>query len=300
MSLVRPLLNRWLALTERPHLERTRRPEHLRASFERKARIFFRAPMGTRLVRDRLDGVPVLWVNRDRPGPLILYLHGGAFVMGSADTHRALMGRLSRLAEVPACLIDYRLAPEHPFPAALEDASAAYRAVMDHPGGVILGGDSAGGGLVLALLAELLRLDLPRPLGAFAFSPLTDLSFSGESVARNAATDVVLPVSRVHETADMYVPRDVDVRDPRVSPLWAEFAGAGPVWLAAGEREFLLDDTRRMAARLRAQGVAVHEEIARDLPHVWPIFHNILPEARATLRRLASWINSLSPTKGDS
>ena len=300
MSLMRPLLNRWLRMTERPHLERGISVPRLRASFERKARLFFFAPRGTRQRRDALDAVPVLWVNEDLPGPLILYFHGGAYVMGSADTHRAMVAWLSRAARSPACLVDYRLAPDHPFPAALEDALTAYRAVMAHPGGVVLGGDSAGGGLALTLLGEIRRQELRQPLGTFALSPLTDMTFSGDSVTRNAESDVVLPVSRTHETALLYVPQDVDRRDPQVSPLWAEFTGAGPVWLSAGDTEVLLDDTRRMAVRLRDQGVTVHEDIARDLPHVWPIFHNILPEARITLRRIGRWINSLSPTAGDS
>ncbi|WP_421905526.1 alpha/beta hydrolase [Mameliella sp.] len=300
MSLMRPVLNRWLRMTERPHLERGKSVPRLRASFERKARLFFFAPGGTRQRRDVLDAVPVLRVNEDLPGPLILYFHGGAYVMGSADTHRAMVAWLSRAARCPACLVNYRLAPDHPFPAALEDALTAYRAVMAHPAGVVLGGDSAGGGLALTLLGEIRRQGLPQPLGTFALSPLTDMTFSGESVTRNAESDVVLPASRTHETAMHYLPDNVDRRDPRVSPLWADFAGSGPVWLSAGDTEFLLDDTRRMAARLRQQGVTVQEDIARDLPHVWPIFHNILPEARITLRRIARWINSLSQTAADS
>lgn len=299
MSLMRPVLNRWLRWAEKPHLAREQDPLALRKAFERKARFFFRAPFGTRFKRDRQGNVPVLWVNKTESGPLILYLHGGAFVMGSPDTHKAMMGYLSRAAGLPICLPDYRLAPEHPFPAGLDDALACYGAVMDRPGGVVLGGDSAGGAMALALLAEILRLGLPLPLGVFAFSPLTDMGFSGDSVLRNAEADVVLPVSRAQDTAMLYL-SDHDPRDPRASPLYADFAGAGPVWMTVGDTEFLLDDTRRMTSRLRAQGVAVTEIVAHDLPHVWPMFHNILPEGRATLRAVAGWINSLSRSEGDS
>lgn len=295
MSLMRPVLNCWLRRTEKPLLAREDDPMVLRRSFEQKARLFFRAPLGTRLRRERLDDVPVLWVNKTDKAPLVLYLHGGAFVMGSPDTHRAMMGYLSKAADLPVCLPGYRLAPEHPFPAAAEDVLTCYRAVMDHPGGVVLGGDSAGGALALALLADILRLGLPQPLGTFAFSPLTDMGFSGKSVRDNAEADVMLPVSRARDTAMLYLP-DHDPHDPRVSPLYAEFAGAGPVWMTAGDTEFLLDDTRRMADRLRAQGVTVTEVITHDLPHVWPMFHNVLPEGRATLRQVALWINSLSRT----
>ncbi|SMX38960.1 alpha/beta hydrolase [Maliponia aquimaris] len=300
MSLVRPILNLWLRVTEKRYLARETDVHALRRSFATKARLFFLAPRGTRSRPGALNGVPVLWVNDAPEGPLILYLHGGAYVMGSPQTHRALAGWLSRAARLPVCLPDYRLAPEHPFPAALEDALAAYRAVMDRPGGVVIGGDSAGGGLALALLSRLLRDGLPRPLGLFALSPVTDMSFSGESVTANAKADVVLPASRIHDMAALYLPEGVAPRDPGVSPLWADFTGAPPVWLTAGDTEFLRDDTRRMAERLRAQGVPVMERIERDLPHVWPLFHTLLPEARRTLRALGRWINSLSTTTAGS
>ena len=151
----------------------------------------------------------------------------------------------------------------------------------------------------LALLAEILRHGLRRPRGVFCFSPLTDMTFSGDSMASNADAEVMLPVARAGELARMYL-RESDPRDPRVSPLFAGFRGAPPVWIAAGDTEILLDDTRRMAARLRADGVRVTEVIARDLPHVWPIFGPLLPEACRTLEEVAGWIRSLSRPQGDS
>ncbi|MEQ8899251.1 MAG: alpha/beta hydrolase [Roseovarius sp.] len=303
MSVARRILNPYLRLTERRHMARADDPGDLRRSFELKARLFFRAPFGTRYGRDALRGVPVQWVTARgvarESGPLLLYFHGGGYVFGSSDTHRAMLGRLSRLTGLPACLPDYRLAPEHPFPAAVEDALAVYAAVQDRTGGVVLGGDSAGGGLALAVLGELVRAGGKLPLGVFALSPLTDMTFSGESVAANAASDVVLPRSRVAEIAEMYL-AGAEARDPRASPLTADFTGGPPVWLCAGDTEILLDDTRRMAARLKAQGVAVDLRIAHDLPHVWPIFQGVLPEAMVTLREIAGWISSLSRPKGGS
>ncbi|WP_323766978.1 alpha/beta hydrolase [Antarctobacter sp.] len=299
MSVMRVALNAWLRWTEKPHLARTQDAVRLRRTFEAKARFYFRAPWGAQFEPSTLNGVPVLHVNSSMSGPIILYVHGGAFIMGSPRTHRAMMARLSRDAGVPACLVKYRLAPEHTHPAALEDVLTCYRALMDQPGGVILGGDSAGGALVLAALAEILRQDLPRPRGVFAFSPITDLTLSGDSVTRNAEADAILPAARAQETLTRYL-NGADARDPTASPLFAEFIGSGPVWLCAGDTEILLDDTRRMADHLRAQGVEVTEIIAQDLPHVWPLFHNLLPEGRATLRDLAGWINSLSQTTTDS
>ena len=296
MSLRRRILNLQLRLLEKPYLARVADPVEIRAGFEAKARFWFHPPRGTRFDEDQLTGVPVLWAMAPGvargTGPVLLYFHGGGYVFGSARTHRAMLARLSGLTGLPACLPDYRLAPEHAFPAAIEDGLAVLARLGDHPGGVILGGDSAGGGLALAVLAEALRRGGPRPRAAFAFSPLTDLTFSGESFRSNAQAEVMLPAARAHEMARMYL-CGAEPTDPRASPLFAEFPGVPPVWIAAGDTEILLDDTRRMAERLRAQGAAVTEVIARDLPHVWPMFQRLLPEADATLRDLAGWIRSL-------
>ncbi|MCZ7676324.1 MAG: alpha/beta hydrolase [Roseovarius sp.] len=236
---------------------------------------------------------------RREDGPLLLYFHGGGYVFGSSDTHRAMLGRLSQLAQLPACLPDYRLAPEHPFPAAVGDALAVCAALAGRPGGIVLGGDSAGGGLALAVLAEVLRRGLAPPAGVFAFSPLTDMTFSGDSLRANERADPVLPAARAHETAAMYL-QGAAADDPRASPLFADFTGAPPVWLAVSDTEILLDDTRRMAANLRDQGVAVTVTQASGLPHVWPFFQGWLPEATATLRQLGGWISALPPSSGDS
>ncbi|SFR08357.1 alpha/beta hydrolase [Poseidonocella sedimentorum] len=296
MSWQRPLLNRWLRLTERPVLAKGA-PETVRRNLETKSRLFFRPPRAAEVRRETVGGVPALVVGAERPGagPRILYLHGGGYVFGSARTHHGLLGKISQMTGLEAVLPDYRLAPEHPFPAAFDDALAAYRAMAAAPGGVIIGGDSAGGGLALALLAEILRQGLPKPLGVFAFSPLTDMTFSGRSFSENAARDVMLPAARASEMGEMYL-GDADPRDPRASPLHAGFNGAPPVWLTVGRTEILRDDTLRMAETLRAEGVEVDEIIEGDLPHVWPIFHSYLPEARATLRHLAAWIRPLATT----
>ncbi|MEI4233192.1 alpha/beta hydrolase [Roseovarius sp. D22-M7] len=297
MSLRRSVLNLALRLMEKPHLARARDPERLRDGFERKAKFWFRPPRGSRFEADGCSEMEVTWalgpgVACDS-GPAILYFHGGGYVFGSPATHRAMLAHLSGLAGLPACLPAYGLAPEHPFPRAVEDGLAALAALRDHPGGVILGGDSAGGGLALAVLAETLRQGGRRPRGLFAFSPLTDLTFSGDSLRRNARADVMLPAHRAGEMAQLYL-RGTDSRDPRASPLFAAFAGAGPVWLTASDSEILLDDTRRMTTRLRADGVEVTEVLRHELPHVWPMFHGLVPEADDTLRDLAAWLRSLS------
>lgn len=299
MSLICRLLNPYLRVTERRRLARATAPEVLRRAFETNARLLFWPPRGATFAEEDVAGRPATWVDRQRPGPLLLYLHGGGYVFGSPRTHRAMLAHLARRTDCPALLPDYRKAPEQAFPAAFEDALAAYLAVMDHPGGVILGGDSAGGGLALALLAEIRAQGLKAPLALFAFSPLTDMTYSGESIRSNAATDVILPAERCGEIAQMYL-QGSDAGNCRASPLYAEFAGMPPVWLTAADREILLDDTRRMAVKLRDQGVEVTEVIQHDLPHVWPILHNLLPEGRATLDEVATWIRRLSPPRAGS
>lgn len=296
MSLRSFLINLWLKNVEKPQLSRAT-VEQARRRFERKARTFFRAPSGAVFnivgMGDETKSVPTLTVEQQGAGPVILYFHGGAYVFGSPHTHRAMVAWLSKYCGLTTALVSYRRAPESRFPAALEDAVTAYRFAAETPGGVILGGDSAGGGLALALLAEIKRLGLPLPLGTFALSPLTDLSFSAASIRSNAASDVVLPAERAAEMAELYL-GDADPKDPRSSPLFADFEGMPPVWLAVSDTEILLDDTRRMATRLEEQGVAVTSVQERNLPHVWPLFRGYLPEGDRTLRQLADWIKALS------
>lgn len=293
MSWLRGPLNTWLRAVEKPALRRGT-PERVRRRFELIARLFFHGPKDVAAAWGEVGGVATLGLTPPgaRGEPALLYFHGGGFVFGSPNTHKAMLARLARDCGLRAVLPRYRLAPEHPFPAALDDAMAVYRAAAAQ-GPVIVGGDSAGGALALTVLAEALREGLAPPLGVFAFSPLTDLTFSGESHARNAAREAVLPADRAPDLVRMYL-RDHAPDAPRVSPLFAEFGGAPPVWLCAGTTEILLDDTRRMAARLRDQRVEVTERIEENLPHVWPIFHNTLPEARHTLATLTEWITSLS------
>lgn len=300
MSWQRPVLNRFLRWFEKRHLARVRDPAEIRAGFETKARFWFRPPRGSTFRRTELGGVPVLWAQAG-PGDrgVLLYLHGGGYVFGSPDTHRAMLARLSQLTEMRACLPAYRLAPEHAFPAALDDALAVYDGLLADgftAERIVLGGDSAGGGLALALLGDLVAQAQPLPGGVFAFSPFTDMTFSGDSFRCNAKADALLPAGRAKEMTDMYL-QGHDPRDPRASPLFADLTGAPPVRLDVGDTEILRDDTIRMAARLRAQGVEVELEIAHDLPHVWPLFQRLLPEADATLTDLAKWIRrQLSPS----
>lgn len=297
MSWARPVLNSWLRFTEKPYLARVQDPLELRRGFEKKARLYFHAPFGTQRSWATLGDRPALTVRprgEDGTGPTILYFHGGAYVFGSPRTHAAMLANLARQVGGSAILPDYRKAPDAPFPAAVDDARAVWTDLLQtgvDPNRVIMGGDSAGGGLALALLAQLLTDKAPLPAGLFALSPLTDMTYSGQSVRGNEAADVILPASRTGDLTELYLGAQ-DPADPRASPLFADFKGAPPIHLSVGTTEILRDDSIRLNDSLDTQGVEVQLELAEDLPHVWPIFHNILPEARATLERIARWVRT--------
>lgn len=292
------VLNFVLRYVARPFMARTKSPELAERDFLRAARFLFRVPRGTSFKTDYL-----LHENREVPisritcGPVddsaaILYFHGGGYVAGSAWTHRGMLARLSRLSGLPVISVDYRLAQYAPFPAAFEDAQIAWQIVSKitpklAPERIVLGGDSAGGGLALALMASLLNQGL-RPAGLFAFSPWTDLTLSGASLETNERTDAILPRARMGELCDTIL-QGADPADPRISPLMAEFPNPPPVLLQASETEILLDDTRRMADLLRTAGGEVTLDLWPDCPHVWQIFDGWLPEAREALETAAEF-----------
>lgn len=290
------LLSGVLRVVVRPQMARARDPVRARARFLMAARWLFRDPPFAASLPGHLavtDGrMPVLWAwvagRRDRG--VLLYFHGGAYVMGSPRTHRALALALAAPLELQAVLPRYPLAPEHPFPAAFEGALDAYRGLLalgHAPGRIVLAGDSAGGGLALALLAEIGRLGLPAPAGLVAFSPLTDLAFAGRSITANAARDALLPAERRRDLHSLVL-QGADPRDPRISPLHGAWpVPPPPVHLFASDSEILRDDALRMAERLRAAGGRVTCDIFPDLPHAWPIFRGWIPEADAALDRAA-------------
>ena len=285
MSLRLEGLRLFLRHVAKPRLARTMTPGAARRDFERAA-LLFRAPPFLLHLR----GGPL---HRITAGPVseqavILWFHGGAYLVGSPATHAAMLGRLSRLSRLAVVAPDYRKAPEHPAPAAFDDALAAHAALIAQgwaPGQIVLGGDSAGGGLALALLAALCARDL-RPAALVAFSPWTDLTMGGGSLRGYARADPLLPVARMAE-AVAYVCSALDPADPRVSPLFAGFDRPSPVLIQVGSDEILRDDARRMATHLQASGGAVTLQETPRAPHVWQMFDGYIPEARAALRAAA-------------
>ena len=305
MTLRRRFLNNWLRAVEKPRMRRAAHPAPLRRALEAQARMFFHAPRGTRkswITLGPVNALEVLPAPFTNSPKVLFYVHGGGFTFGSPRTHSALAAQLAQRLGARAVLPQYRLAPESPYPAAPDDIRASWEALIaqgTNPRDVIVGGDSAGGALAFGLLAQLCAEKAALPDGVFGFSPLTDMSFSSESFQRNALSDVVLPAERAADMGQMFLdgqPPD----DPRVSPVNGDFQGGCAVWITVGDSEILLDDARRLAQKCKAEGVETTLVERHDLPHVWPIFHNILPEARETLDDLARWIRQQPGWQGES
>jgi acetyl esterase/lipase len=288
------LVMRWLV---QPVVATSKDPDKARRGFRLMA-WFFRVPPDLLHLVDR-EAVPVHWISSRRRDAewVILYLHGGGYITGSPDTHVALAGRIARLTGLQVASVDYRLAPEHPAPAAYEDARAAHARLLAKgypPGKIILGGDSAGGGLALALLADLCARGM-QPAGLFAFSPWTDLAMTGDSLTTNEGRDPLLPVRRMPDLVEMVL-AGIDPRDPRISPLYARFQRPPPVLLQVGSVEILLDDSRRMAEVLRQAGGAVRVAVWPGCPHVWQLLDGYLPEARQALEEVRDFVAGLQVT----
>ena len=217
-----------------------------------------------------------------------LYIHGGGFVAGSPRTHRPLTWRLAKDIGIPVYAIDYRLAPEHPYPAGLDDCVAAYKGLLDKgvpARSILVGGDSAGGNLTLALALRLKAEGLPLPAALICLSPATDMTGSGESRHSNAEADSMF----VEEMMDSLMPvyfAGIDERDPFVSPLFGDVTGFPPTLFQVGEREMLRDDSIRMAAALKSAGVETAIEVWPKVWHVWQLNADMLPEAREAIAHI--------------
>ena len=222
----------------------------------------------------------------------LLYLHGGAYVSGAPDHYRHFTWRLADVLKACIWVLDYRLAPEHPFPAALEDAAAAYRWLAERTPDkrqLFVMGDSAGGGLTLGLLMKLRDEDKPLPARAVALSPWTDLAMTGASLRSNASADPMLNADDFPKLADYYL-AGADPRTPYASPLYGDTSQLPQVLIQVGSDEILLDDAVRMAEMLRRHNPRSRVEVWPRMPHVWHLFVPVLPEARQAIARVADFI----------
>ena len=264
---------------------------------EERARIDAAAPTsvpeGWIRIPGTLGGVPAEWLRpgTGEPARVILFLHGGAYTQGSLGSHRELFGRLCLAAGARGVALDYRLAPEHPFPAAVDDAVAAYRALLSEgvsPASLALVGDSSGGGLCLATLVSLRREGVPLPAAVACLSPWVDLALRGSSTRDNAAYDWPSP-ELLRAQAALYL-NGTPAEEPLASPLEADLSGLPPAFLQVGGAELLLDDSLRLAERLRAAGGEVILDRWDGMIHGWQFYPEVLKEAKMATDRLAHFL----------
>lgn len=227
-------------------------------------------------------------------GAVVLFLHGGGYSIGSLNTHRAFAARLAEASGVPVVSVDYRLAPENPFPAAVDDAMAAYRALLREgipPARIVIAGDSAGGGLTLAAIAALRDSGDPLPGAGVCLSPWTDLANTGTSIKTKAPEDPILQPWELHEYAQRYL-NGSDARNSLASPLYGSFKGFPPLLIHVGGAEILLDDSTRVSRSAVDAGVDVTFKLEPEMIHVWHFFAGVIPEGAAALQEVGDYIKN--------
>lgn len=266
-----------------------------RESVRHSSKFFGRLPKGMTSVRDTVNTVPGEWIapTTKDSNRMILYFHGGGYVSGAAEFHRSHVSRFVWASGHPAFVFDYRLAPEHPFPAALEDAVSVYRGILDRgylPDRVVFAGDSAGAGLCLAALLALKDRGLPQPSGAVALSPWTDLACTGESFNKNAST-CLSPKDSWHVFSRHYC-GDADPKHHLISPLYGDPKGLPPLLIFAGSREVMLDDAERFAGKAKGTGVDVTLEIGKGLFHCYPVCGAFFPESQKAIKKIGAFIRN--------
>jgi acetyl esterase/lipase len=244
--------------------------------------------------RVNAGGVPAEWVSAEGSAAdrAVLYLHGGGYIIGSVRTHRVLMAGLSKASGARVLGLEYRLAPEHPFPAPVEDAVAAYRWLLAEgydAANIAVAGDSAGGGLTVSVMVQLRYLGLPMPGAAVCFSPWVDLEGVGESMDTNAEIDPMVQREGLSFMAEVYLD-GCDPRAPLAAPLYADLRGLPPALIQVGSAETLLDDSTRLAENARAAGGDVELDVWEDMIHVWHLFAPMLPEGREALAQAGEFI----------
>jgi len=284
-------------LKENREREIKNRVEEGRAGLEELSRL---APLHKDAKLENVDagGVPAAWmitpeVVKDRA---ILYLHAGGYVQGSIISHQDLAQRISSVSKTKLLILDYRLAPEHPFPAALEDSISAYEWLINNEGynpkNLIIAGDSAGGGLTLATLVKLRDQGISLPAAAVCLSPWTDLALTGDSMKLKVHEDPFVSPDGLMFYARLYLGK-TDPKNPFASPLYADFGGLPPLCIQVGSAEILLDDSTRLAKRAREAGVEVQLDIWEDMIHVFQAFAVMAPEGTEGINKIGEFIKKV-------
>ncbi|WDL95652.1 alpha/beta hydrolase [Alicyclobacillus sp. ALC3] len=244
-------------------------------------------------------GMHAEWVSapNSRLDSALLYLHGGAYYMGSVVSHREIASRLARACAMRVLVIEYRLAPEHPYPAAVEDSVTAYRELVEsgiRPENIVIAGDSAGGGLTVATLVALRDRGYALPTNAVAMSPWTDLECTGGSMVTRAPFDPMLTPESVRGITHHYV-GEADPRSPLISPIYADLSGLPPMLIHVGHDEVLLDDAIRLSDRLNAAGVAAGVKVWEGMWHVFQSFAAYVPESQQAIDEIGNFVQSKLP-----
>ncbi|MBV1878421.1 MAG: alpha/beta hydrolase [Pseudomonadales bacterium] len=243
-----------------------------------------------------IDGVPCEWItlaDTDQ-NKVLMYLHGGGYVLGGPDSHRDLGWRLAETSGMRVLMVDYRLAPEHRFPAAIDDALGCYRWLLGEgfaADKIAIGGDSAGGGLAAATLVNIKNFGLPQPGCAILLSPWADLSGSGESVKENAKADAMLTEKALTTMAEHYLDGR-DVKAPLASPVYADLSGLAPMLIHVGSTEILLSDATRIAEKVTATGGSAEIEVWPKMPHVFQMFASRVPEGGRAIAKLGVFLRT--------
>lgn len=293
------LLNLQLSLGIKPMLRHVGSIDRIRTLVGVSDKVMGRLalPRGTQREAVKIPGAAfdAEWVGASDSGSqrVILYLPGGAYILRTPNVHAGMVSRLCKCANARALMTYYRLAPEHPFPACLEDSVLAYRWLLDQgiaPENIVIAGDSAGGGLTLSTLLALKEQKLPMPACAYMLSPLLDVSDHAPSRWKNAISDTALPApsQRAINPRPLYL-GDSDPSDPMVSPINGNFAGLPPMYIQVSDSEMLLDDSLRLARRCHPCDVQVNVDIWRKVPHVWQAFA-FLPESNEALEKAGHFI----------
>jgi len=295
LSLVARVMRIGLRLVAKPALRANPSVDAARRQLTLADQLVPHPPRGTETIAIDAGGVPADRVTTaaSRHDRHIIYLHGGGYVAGWAGLCRDLTWRLATLCRVCVLSIDYRLAPEHPFPAALDDAVAAYRWLLAQgadPKRIALMGDSAGGGLVLAAMLRLRDEGVELPAAAVVVSPWTDLALTGPSLHLNAIIDPLIPVELAPRLVDLCL-AGANPRNPYASPLYGDPTGLPPTLILVGADEVLRDDAVRMADKMRAAGCHVEIEIWPHMWHVWYMCMRVMPEAKAAIARIATFVS---------
>ena len=244
--------------------------------------------------RVNAGGVTAEWVTAEGASDsrVVLYFHGGGYIIGSPRTHRAMLAELSRASGARVLALDYRLAPEHPFPAPVEDSVFSYRWLLNEgydPARIAVGGDSAGGGLTVSMMVQARYVGLPMPGAGVCISPWVDMEGLGESMATRASVDPMVGKENLMVSARTYLGGS-DPRAPLAAPIYADLRGLPPILIQVGDAEVLLDDSTRLAGVAREAGVEVRMDVWDDMIHVWHLFAPILPEGRQAIEQAGDFI----------